>query len=73
MFAPGAVKYVWTKDGEVIEGETGESLDIAWQKNPAVATYAVKPVYNVYGTETEGEASSCEVNFKRVGFEILVR
>ena len=73
VYAPGAVKYVWTKDDEVIADANGPSLDIVWQKKPAAATYAVKPVYNVYGTEAEGEASSCEVNFKRVRLEILVR
>lgn len=73
VYAPGAVKYVWTKDGEVIADANGPSLDIAWQKKPAAATYAVKPVYNVYGTETEGEASICEVSFARAGLAILVR
>lgn len=73
VYAPGAVKYVWTKDGEVIEGATGSSLDIAWQKTPATATFAVKPVYNVYGTETEGEASACAVEFRRQSFSIILR
>lgn len=73
VHAPGAVKYVWTKDGEVIEGENGPSLDIVWQKKPATATYAVKPVYNVYGTETEGEATSSEVEFRRAGLSLVLR
>ena len=73
VYAPGAVRYVWEKDGEVIADAEGPSLDIAWQKKPATATVAVKPVYNVYGIETEGEASACTVAFSPATLVLVVR
>ena len=53
-YAPGAVSYRWTKDGVRIEGATGGSLTVAWEKAPRQSVYAVTPVYSVNGKAVDG-------------------
>ena len=72
--AVGAQRYVWTKDGEEIDGETGESLTVAWTRGDYVQhTYAVAPVYDVFGTETVGTAQSFSVKNNPCAFTIIMR
>ncbi|MBP5545356.1 MAG: hypothetical protein ILM98_14890 [Kiritimatiellae bacterium] len=72
--AVGAQRYVWTKDGEEIDGETGESLTVAWTRGDyAEHTYAVASVYDVFGTETIGTAQSFSVNNNPCAFTIIMR
>ena len=72
--AVGAQRYVWTKDGEEIAGETGESLTVAWTRGDYVQhTYAVAPVYDVFGTETVGTAQSFSVKNNPCAFTIIMR
>ncbi len=74
-YAPGAVGYVWKKNGEELAGETGETLKVNW-RNPgkeAVDTYTVAPVFLVEGKEVEGEEQSCEVENLPLGLLIILR
>ncbi len=72
--AVGAQRYVWTKDGEEIAGETGESLTVAWTRGDyAEHAYAVAPVYDVFGAETVGTAQSFSVKNNPCAFTIIMR
>ena len=65
---------MWTKDGEEIDGETGESLTVAWTRGDyAEHIYAVAPVYDVFGTETIGTAQSFSVKNNPSAFTIIMR
>ena len=73
--AAGAKSYVWKKDGVVIDGETGESITINWERKgyKTPATYSCTAVYDVFGVETLGEPVSTTVTHVARGMSILVR
>ena len=72
-WAPGAVEYVWKKDGVTLEGDTGGELALGWQRKPRVSTYSVTPVYDVYGVRTEGEPVTTSVTNAPCGMAIILR
>lgn len=59
--AVGAVAYRWTRNGDVIPGEDGGELSVSWVRRGATDVYTVTPVYDVFGTMTNGEPVSCNV------------
>lgn len=71
-FAAGAVKYRWTKDGQILD-ETGDKLVVAWQGKPRQSVYTVTPVFDVYGTLTDGESASATISNHPRGFFVIVR
>ena len=75
-YAPGAVAYRWTKNGETLAGETGKTLTVAWEKlkTPRLNVYAVAPVFQMAnGTEAVGEAAVATVENAPMGMTLLVR
>jgi len=74
-YAPGAVKYVWTKNGEVVQGASGATLDVAWTRGVAfrTAVYGVAPVFSVDGKEVVGEVKSATLTMEKPGMAILVK
>jgi len=73
-WAPGAVRYVWKKDGEVVAGESGAMLAIPWtQGRPHQHVYTVTPVYNVYGNEVKGSPVSATAENAKRGHVILLK
>jgi hypothetical protein len=72
-YAPGAVSYRWTKDGVRIEGATGGSLTVAWEKAPRQSVYAVTPVYSVNGKAVEGTPTTATVENLPRGTMIYIR
>ncbi len=72
-YAPGAVSYRWAKDGAVIEGTTGGSLTVAWEKTPRQRVYAVTPVYSVNGKIVDGTAAAATVENLSRGTVITIR
>ena len=70
--ASGAQFYKWTKNGEAIEGGADGDLTVEWARGGATDTYAVTPVYSVYGVETEGAAMSVTVENIPQGTMIIV-
>jgi len=72
-YAPGAVAYRWTKDGVLIEGVTGGSLTVAWEKVPQQSVYAVTPVYSVNGKAVEGTPTTATVKNLPRGMLIYIR
>lgn len=71
--AAGAVRYRWTRNGEVIAGETGCELPVAWRHAKKADVYAVTPIYSVCGVEIEGAPVSAEVTNEPVGLVITVQ
>lgn len=72
-YAPGDVTYRWTKDGEVIEGETGPELSVSWQRRPRESVYTVTPLHHVYSTIVEGEPASATVTYGPMGTVLIFR
>jgi hypothetical protein len=73
--AVGAKSYVWKKDGVVIDGETGESITVDWERKgyKAPATYSCTAVYEVFGVETQGVPVETTVSHIPLGMSILIR
>ena len=60
-YAPGAVAYRWTRNGEAVNGGANGELEVTWRKAKAPDSYTVAPVYLINGEEAEGEASNFTV------------
>ena len=71
--ASGAVGYKWTKNGEAAIGGADGDLTVEWEKGGVTDTYAVTPVYDVYGVETEGASVSCIVENLSPGTVTVIR
>ena len=71
--ASGAQSYKWTKNGTAIEGGTDGNLTVEWVKGGATDTYAVTPVYSVFGNEVEGAALAATVENLPQGLMIVVQ
>ena len=56
----------------VVGGADG-NLTVAWTKGGESDTYAVTPVYSVFGSEVEGEPISCTVESAPQGLMIIVK
>ena len=73
-FSAAAKSYEWFVDGEKIDGETGETLTIDWDRQkPHVRTYSVVPVYEVFGETVRGKAAETMVEFKTNGMTVIIR
>ena len=75
-FAAGAQRYEWRKNGEPIDGETGETLTVAWEKietDGHTVEYSVRPVYSVFNETVIGEAATAEVTCPSVGMAIILK
>ena len=76
--AAGAQSYEWYVDGVKIEGETGDSLTVTWERGKAKAdkhtfTYSVKPIYTVFNETVKGAAATADVEFTPRGASISIR
>jgi len=77
-FAASAQSYEWYEDGNLIEGETGDSLTLEWTKAKAKAskhtyTYSVVPVYTVFNETVKGAAVTADVEFTPLGTMISIQ
>lgn len=71
--AVGARSYRWKKNGEVIDGESNETLSVAWANGGARDTYSATACYDVFGVETEGTPVTCIVENVPVGTVVIIR
>lgn len=55
-FAPGAVGYLWLKNGEIVEGESGRTLVVPWARGAATDTYQCVSHYTLFGYGLSAEA-----------------
>ena len=75
-YAPGAVRYVWRKNGEVLGGEDGDGLTIVWGRRKlaeSVDSYTVTPVFTVGGNDVEGDSAAFTVANQPLGTRIIFR
>ena len=72
-YAPGAVAYRWTRNGEAVNGGANGELEVTWRKAKTPDSYTVAPVYLVNGEETEGEAPSFTVENIPLGTMFSIR
>ncbi|MBR1837710.1 MAG: hypothetical protein IJ783_10545 [Kiritimatiellae bacterium] len=74
-YAPGATSYIWTRNGEELDGVTGTDCTVAWER-PSVAgtaVYAVTPVFTKGGETIYGASSSAEVTMAPAAFVMVIR
>jgi hypothetical protein len=73
-YAPGAVGYVWTRNGETLNGVTGETCIVAWD-TPRAGTpvFGVTPVFTKGGETIYGETATAEVTMAPAAFIMIVR
>lgn len=73
-YAPGAVRYVWTKNGEEIADATAKELSVAWTRGGAADVYTVAPVFQmVDGSDKVGDAVLVTVENSPLGMTLIVR
>ena len=75
-FAPGATGYVWTHNGEEIEGVTGETCPVTWEKVPGgddIVIYGVTPVFTKGGETIYGATATAEATMAPAAFMMIVR
>ena len=74
-YAPGATSYVWTRNGETLEGVTGETCAVAWEKPSSVGTvvYGVTPVFTKGDETVYGGTATAEVTMAPAAFVFIVK
>ena len=75
-FAPGAIRYVWTRNGEVLAGASGPEITVVWESPKKVGgtpVYGVTPVFLKDGVEVHGEEASAEVTMLPLGMVLILR
>ena len=55
-FAPGAAGYQWLKNGAVVEGATGRTLEVAYGEGGTTDMYQCVSYYELFGYGTSAEA-----------------
>ena len=72
--AVGAVRYVWTRNGETL-GESSDTLSVTWTPGGHYLpdAYTVTPVYDVFGTETMGAPRTFTVSRAAPAFFLIVK
>ena len=48
-YAPGAVGYLWLKNGEIVEGATGRTLEVSYGRGGTTDEYRCLAHYNLFG------------------------
>ena len=74
-YAPGATGYIWTRNGVEVEGVTGETCPVAWEKPSSVGTviYGATPVFTKGGQTLYGNPATAEVTMAPAAFVLIVR
>ena len=67
------VKYKWTRNGEVLAGVEGDTLNAVWRKAKTPDSYTVAPIYLINGDEVEGESAAFTVTNLPRGTVVLLR
>ena len=69
-YAPGAVGYQWLKNGEVVEGATGRTLEVSWQSRAKADAYQCVSYYSIFGY---GVSDAAYVGSAPTGMFIIFR
>jgi len=77
--APNTDRFVWRKNGEVIQGETSSTLAVAWERVREPVVYSVAPIYTINPTDgfvdrdVEMAATAFTVTNVPRGFSLSIR
>ena len=69
-FAPGAAGYQWLKNGAIMEGATGRTLEVAYGEDGTTDTYQCVSYYDLFGYGTSAEA---QVENLPGGTQVMIR
>ena len=75
-FAPGAIRYIWTRNGEVLAGADGPEITVVWQSpksSGGTLVYAATPVFLKDGVEVLGTATEADVTMEPLGMVLILR
>ena len=75
-FAPGAIRYIWTRNGEVLAGASGPEITVVWESPKKVGgtpVYGVTPVFLKDGVKVLGEEATAKVTMLPLGMVLILR
>ena len=72
IYAPGAVRYVWTVNGQTLDEFSGE-ISVPWMPDRPSSSVMVTPVYRMSGAETLGAPISVTITNRPESFSVFVR
>lgn len=73
VFAPGAVAYRWTRNGETIADATGDVLTVGWNPDAKTDVYAVAAVFELNGRRVESDPAEAVVTSLPRSMAVFVR
>ena len=69
-FAPGAAGYQWLKNGTIVEGATGRTLEVAYGESGTTDTYQCVSHYELFGY---GVSEVAQVENLPSGTAVIIR
>ena len=72
IYAPGAIRYVWTVNGQELDTTTNE-ISVPWIDGRPSSAVTVTPVYLMSGAETPGTPISVIVTNRPLGMTFFIR
>ena len=72
IYAPGAVRYVWTVNGQELDTTTNE-ISVPWVHGIPSTAVTVTPVYSLFGAETLGTPIPVTVTNRPLGLTFYIR
>ena len=72
IYAPGAVRYVWTVNGQELD-TTAAEISVPWVHGIPSTAVTVTPVYSLLGAETPGTPIPVTVTNRPLGLTFYIR
>ena len=72
IYAPGAVRYVWTVNGQELDTTAGE-ISVPWVHGIPSTAVTVTPVYSLLGSETPGTPIPVTITNRPLGLTFYIR
>ena len=69
-YAPGATGYQWLKNGEIVEGATGPTLEVSYDESGKTDTYQCISHYAIFGY---GVSAEVQVEKQKQGLAVIIR
>ena len=72
IYAPGAVRYVWTVNRQELDTTAGE-ISLPWVHGIPTTAVTVTPVYSLLGAETRGTPIPVTITNRPLGLTFYIR
>ena len=72
IYAPGAVRYIWTVNGQELDETAGE-ISVPWVHGRPTTAVTVTPVYQLLGAETPGTPIPVTITNRPLGLTFYIR